>query len=197
MSNYHVVYLTGAPATGKSTLTEFLASVIDPLHIFCYSKELLKHVNRHKNVDITSQDDIRRTSAKLITKDDVNAVDKQLIDFVQNERSRTHIIIDSHAVTKESYGYRVTPFQPNKLRLLDPTAIIVLYTESDTVIERITSNAQGRPRISPFEADFHTHLQASLALAYSLELGIPIHYLDSNKPIDILANNVKNILKLD
>src|SRR5262245_29385830 len=106
---FHVIYLTGPPATGKSTLMAGLARVVSPLVTFSYSKELAEHVGR-RDAAAYSQDDMRKHSAGLITPADVLAVDEALVALVRERRTSSHIIIDSHAVTKEEFGFRVTPF---------------------------------------------------------------------------------------
>src|SRR5690242_16175043 len=95
-NNYHVLYLTGAPAAGKSTLMAALEQTVQPLITFSYSKALAEHVGRRVN-ETFSQDDMRRQSAQVITPEDVVAVDASLVQLVEVNRSKSHIVIDSHA----------------------------------------------------------------------------------------------------
>ncbi len=45
---FHVVYLTGAPATSKSTLVSLLMQSVRPLHAFSFSKVLADYIaERH------------------------------------------------------------------------------------------------------------------------------------------------------
>ncbi len=110
-------------------------------------------------------------------------------------RQRTNVLIDSHAVTKESYGYRVTPFSFDKLRLLNPTMICMLYAESAEIERRIKAESGGRPEVSNFQADFHIFLQAQVALAYSLELDLPLYVFDSTSSTD--QASAKLVLRLN
>jgi adenylate kinase len=186
---YQVVYLTGPPATGKTTLCAMIAKMLQPLRVFSYSKVLAEHVGRRSKTSL-SQDDIRRESGRIITPEDVRAVDDMLLEIVRTERDSTHIIIDSHAVTKEDYGFRVTAFSISQVTALSPTLIFVLYASHQVIINRIASNDEGRPLISEFEADFHASLQASVAINYAIHLGVPVYFLDSAQSIEILANQV-------
>lgn len=190
---FHVVYLTGAPATGKSTLVERLKSTVEPIRGLSYSKLLADYITAHDRRTI-AENDLRQHSAQVITPDDVNAVDDQLIEYVSEERRRSHIIVDSHPVTKERYGYRITAFSVEKLRAIRPTMIVVLYTEPSVVISRIQANNQGRPQISPFEAQFHSDLQASVAATYGVLLGVPVYMLDSSQPVEDLISIIANQL---
>lgn len=186
---YQVIYLTGPPATGKSTLVATLEAKLQPLVSFTYSKVLAQHIGQ-RDAQVTSQDSLRERSAQTIRPEDVESVDEQLLTFVQANRSKAHVIIDSHAVTKESYGFRVTPFSLPKVMELRPTRIFMLYAEAAVVQGRIANSPAGRPQISDFTADFHTNLQATVALTYGINLGIPVYFLDSSASPEELSEMV-------
>ena len=186
---YQVIYLTGPPASGKSTLVTALEAQLHPLLSFTYSKVLAQHVSSRDALP-TSQSALREKSARIIHPEDVEAVDQQLLTFVEENRGKSHIVIDSHAVTKESYGFRVTSFSLEKLLRLRPTRIFMLYTEASVVQSRIKSAPAGRPQISAFEADFHTQLQATVAIDYGIHLGVPVYFLDSNTSLENLSETV-------
>src|SRR5208337_869207 len=123
-------YLTGAPAAGKSSISEQLRQIVSPLAVFNYGHELTKYLSK-KTGDQLHQDDLRRESAKLITPQDVDALDTILLEKVRVLRTETNLIIDTHAVTKEVYGFRVTPFSLQRVGELRPSMIVVLYTSPD------------------------------------------------------------------
>ena len=191
--SFHVVYLTGAPATGKSTLIERLKSSVEPIRGISYSRLLADYIAERDQRAI-AEDHLREYSSQVVTPDDVNNVDDQLIEYVSEGRLHSHVIIDSHPVTKEQYGYRITAFSVEKLRAIRPTMIVVLYTEPSVVISRIQANNQGRPQISPFEAQFHSDLQASVAATYGVLLGVPVYLLDSSQSVEHLISVIANQL---
>jgi adenylate kinase len=184
--SYKVVYLTGAPAAGKSSLTRALSEHVPELSIFEYGARLTTYVNNKKREPL-EQSDLRERSSAVVTPDDVRAVDQELVDFVRQERTRRHVIIDSHAVTKESYGYRVTPYSLHGFAKLEPTHIWMLYTDPEVAVRRIANNAQGRPAVSLESARFHTNLQASVAITYGMSLGVPVYFFDSDRPLERLS----------
>ncbi len=194
IGKYQVLYLTGPPATGKSTLSERLSQTVKPLIIYSYSKLLVEHLEKRARSTLT-QDDIRRESARRITPEDVATVDAERLANVALHRTSSHIVVDSHAVTKEDYGFRVTPFSVRQVESLNPTMIIMLYAGSDVISDRIRRNSQGRPLPSAVELDMHTHLQSSVALTYSVQLGIPIYFLDSATSEDQLLAEVRKRLQ--
>ena len=175
---YPVIYLTGAPATGKSTLCRNLASRFKSLTVFAYSEEL-RHFISKKTARLLSEDEIRAQSSTVVTAEDVANLDEQLVARVAIERQSAPFIIDSHPVTKESYGYRITGFSIDALKRVGPDVILCLYTSPGIAIQRIGADPMGRPMVSPFEADMHTHLQTAVAAQYGVILGKPVYLLDA------------------
>lgn len=194
MRGSKVVYLTGAPASGKSTLCENLARGRSDIKVFSYSKELRAHIASKRRSGQVTENKIRRESATLVTRRDVQIVDRRLTELLRKLRGREHVIIDSHAVTKEAFGYRVTSFTRARLREVAPNFIVVLVASATQSRQRIRAAAMGRPFPSEFEADFHTHLQASVAFTYAFELGCPIYYLDASKSEKCLVTTVAAII---
>lgn len=183
-----VIYLTGPPAAGKSTLCERLAERVPDLEVLHYSMLLRDYLAQQGSS--TTEDGIRRASAAIITPQIVSKVDDFLIERVQALRAKRPIIIDSHAVTKEKYGYRITPFSLEKFRKLAPTHVCLLYIDSKTVMKRISQRPQGRPKVSSFEADFHRYLQSQVAIAYGMDLGLEIYALDNGRGAELTFEKI-------
>lgn len=189
MPEFDVIYVTGPPATGKSTLLSALEAALQPMRTFSYSKELADQVGRRVRQEV-SEEDMRRYSAAVIRPEDVVAVDEALISLAAQVRNKSHLVIDSHAVTKEGFGFRVTPFSLEQVARLAPTKIFMLYCEPTLVIERIQRNSEGRPQVTRFEAELHAQLQATVALTYGMHLGIPTYFLDTARPIEELVKEI-------
>jgi adenylate kinase len=191
-----VIYVTGAPATGKSTLCSTLAGPDSGISAFCYSERLRDHVRRETGKDL-NETDIRQQSAQIVTAKHVEEVDDLLFQEVMHTRSAdTHLLIDSHPVTKEFYGFRVTPFSAERLQALAIDTFICLYAAPDVLAERIRKNAQGRPLPTEFELSVHVQLQASVVAQYSVLAGRPCHLVDSNIAPEELASRVRSLAKL-
>ncbi len=176
-----VVYLTGAPAAGKSTLGAALRERVPSLEVFEYGARLTAHV-RTKADHTIEQSNLRARSADMIRPEDVAEVDRHLIDFVAGARVRAPVLIDSHAVTREAYGFRAIPYSLRDFERLSPTHIWVLYTPPEVAVERISSLPDGRRSVTEWEAGFHTALQASVAATYAMHLGVPLHVIDGTAP---------------
>jgi adenylate kinase len=191
-----IVYLTGAPATGKSTLTENLQKRLPQTSIFTYSKELASFLNEKNQGVESTQDDLRRESAKLITREDVAEVDNRLLKKAQEYRGNRNFVIDSHPVTIEEYGFRITPFAKTKLSALAPDIIICLYAEPKVIANRIKVNAAGRPLPSEWEITMHIQLQCNVASVYAFDIGASFYLLDANKTPDELLESFIRVTKL-
>jgi len=185
---FHVVYLTGPPASGKTTLRLQLQNKVTPLSIYHYSALLVEHLRASRSeLGMMTEDALRERSATAITPEDVKTVDELLIRSVHEKRQQSHVLVDSHAVTKETYGYRITPFSMEKLRALQPTMIVMLYVQAEEIARRISANSGGRPSVSKFESDFHIILQSEVATFYALELGLPLYLYDTTTSVDQAA----------
>jgi adenylate kinase len=176
-----VIYLTGAPAAGKSSTTRILSEKTPDLLIWEYGARLTDYLKERSSA-VRSQENLRAQLAKLVSPKDVEEVDKRLAAFVREHRSARSIIIDSHPVTKEAYGYRVTPFSLDQVARLEPDEIWVLFVGPEVTRERIKNDPAGRPMITEEEARMHTGLQASVATTYGIITGSPIYFFDTTHP---------------
>lgn len=79
-----VIYMTGAPASGKSTTARLLKEKLEGLKVWEYGAELTRYVQERPQV--TTQEDLRRLSGNVVTPDDVAAVDQKLLGFVKANR---------------------------------------------------------------------------------------------------------------
>jgi adenylate kinase len=184
-----VIYLTGAPASGKSSTTQLLKERIRDLEVWEYGARLTEHCFA-RSANITSQDDLRAQSSVVVTPQDVADVDMALLAFVKKHRGSRPVLIDSHAVTKESYGYRVTPFSLEQFGQLRPDEIWVLYAEPDETRRRIAADPGGRPQVSEEQARMHTLLQGSVACTYGMSIGCAVYMFDAAQPRDALITKL-------
>jgi adenylate kinase len=194
MDTFHVVYLTGSPATGKSTLLKGLQQVVKPLLSISYSALLAGYLNERDQAAY-SREDLRKHSAAVVTPEDIAAVDSILLESIRQNRNSTHIVIDSHAVTKEEFGFRVTPFSLMQIEAIKPTLIICLFAKPEAVVNRIAQNSGGRPVPTVFEAAMHSELQASVAITYAMHLGLPVYFFDTDRPPEELMVEIVRRLR--
>lgn len=190
-----VIYLTGAPAVGKSTLAALVERDLPGLVWYSYSK-LLRDVVNQRNLETIDETKVRERSAAVITRQDVEATDEWLIAEVTAKRLTHHVVIDSHPVTKESYGFRITPFTTEQLKRLNPDMIICAYASADVLADRIRRDPAGRPLPSNSDITLHVQLQASLAAQYGFLLGCACHLVDTDAQPDIVKQRLLAITEI-
>lgn len=188
-----VIYLTGAPAAGKSsTLKRLLASRPDVVG-WEYGAKLTEFVQA-RDQSLASQDDLRARSAGIVTPEDIFAVDQQLLAFVAFHRATQHVIIDTHAVTKEAFGFRITPFSAADFQRLGPDEIWMFYVSAELTRQRIANSPGGRPQITLEEAQTHTALQGAVAATYGILMGSPVYLFDGAVEQDTLVARLSDRL---
>jgi adenylate kinase len=191
---FKTIYLTGAPATGKSSTVHRLQSKVQPLEVWEYGARLTTYIQARGST-LRDQADLRARSAGVITPTDVQVVDGQLLGFVAEKRGASHVIIDTHPVTKEDYGFRVTAFSLEQIQRLNPDEIWVLYTAPEVALDRIGKDAQGRPKISLEEARMHTLVQSSVAATYGVATGRPVYLFDTDRPQEVVVEQLAKRLQ--
>jgi len=173
-----VVMLTGAAGTGKSTLSQEAGARIRPLHRVDFGQLLLER-KIGQGFTALNYEKLRTESASVITREDVKAVDAQLIDSLPQLRNETHVLIDSHAVTRERFGYRITHYSFDELKRIALDAVVVTYCRPDVFAARHKSSPRGRPPITDIEAQHQMTLQEAVAVNYAILCGCPCFLLDT------------------
>lgn len=187
------IYLTGAPATGKSAVIKILSEENANIKVFEYGKEMAKHLSIKNNSNI-EQSLMKSGIESIVTENDINIVNEKMKVFIDENVGNYHTIIDTHQITKEEYGFKLKTFSFEQLKELRIDEIWVLYCESKIVNERIKLNSGGRPIIENYESDFHSYTQSNLAILYSMIKDVPIYFFNSgdvNMPYkDIMLKNL-------
>jgi adenylate kinase len=160
-----------------------------------YSTMLREHIADRTGVSLDAAA-IRQHSAMAVTRDDVTHVDERLIDEVSAIRNSHDIIVDSHPVTKESFGFRVTPFTAEQLVALDPDAIACLYASPDVLYQRMSVDPGGRQPSSLLELELHVQLQCAVSAQYSVATGKSCYLFNTEMQIEVLAQRVAETLRL-
>ena len=189
-----VIYLTGAPAAGKSSTLTLLCESDPSILRFEYGAELTEQI-RKRDASLIDQDELREKSSGIVGPEDVAELDRRLLKLVEAERKHRSIIIDSHPVTKEVYGYRITAFSQENVVRLAPDEIWVLYASPQCTVERISNQPAGRPMVTEEEARLHTQTQASIAATYGIIAGTPVYMFDTDRDQDELVEILRRRLK--
>jgi adenylate kinase len=191
--SYQAILLTGAPASGKSTLAANLQSHIQPLKVISFSDLIM--AQKRSIYPNLSHDELRTLSAKLVSPQDVFSLDSVIAENLVAWLNGTNVIIDSHAVTHETYGVRITAFNRNTLERMNLSAVVVLYCPPKELLRRIKQQSGGRQINTITQADRIQQLQVSLAQMYGILCGCPVFVVDSSIRSEELMDIVMRILQ--
>lgn len=183
-----VIYLTGSPASGKTTTIKLLKNIVSNIKVFEYGREMTEHLHKSKKNNNISQCDIRSGTANIVSNEDIIKVNNKLILWCAEKRMTHSLIIDTHQVTREKHGYSLNPFSLENLKQLDLSEIWFFYASSEEIIRRINKAPSGRTLPTSWDADFHTFSQLSIVETYSVLAGIPIYMFDTHKNQQTLAS---------
>ena len=175
-----VVYVTGAPASGKSTTLRMIKEAVPKVTIWEYGARLTDFL-RERGIELADQDELRTKSSRLAIAQSINDLDDRLLEFVEEHRLVSPVLIDSHPVTLEHHGFRVTAFSLDRLRTLAADEIWCLYTAPEVAVARIADDPRGRPLVDVETARMHTTLQASVAATYGIAVGCPVYMFDTDR----------------
>ena len=175
---YKSIYLTGAPATGKSTIANLLRKENHKIKVFEYGKEMAKHLSAKYKENI-EQSTMKSGTESLVTEYDVDTVNEIMKHFIDENITNYNVIIDTHQITKEAFGFKLKAFSIEQLNSLVIDEIWVLYCDSKIIKERKTKKSGGRPISEDFESDFHSVSQSNLAILYSMIKNVPIYFFNS------------------
>lgn len=187
-----LLYLTGAPASGKSTIANAISQIEPSIQIIRYSDEIKNFYAGSKRGQFTTQQ-LRAESSKIISHSDISNIDRYILEKIQTSAAN-YIVLESHAITAESYGFRATPFSVQMLGMIAPDLIVCLYSETDLIFERIKDNPQGRLLQSTENIQVGQLLQMSLALQYGILSNAEIHFINTQQESQVVAQQIVNML---
>jgi adenylate kinase len=172
-----VVLLTGAPGVGKSTLRSALSRQVPGLQAFDYGKLLLER-KAAEGVKVEYQE-LREKSSGLITPADVGSVDDWVIERISELRQHSDVVLDSHALTAETYGLRAVPFSAGQLQKLKLDAVLVLRSDPAVLLRRAQQKPDGRRDVPEDLMRELQILQESVGISYAIACGCPIFFIDT------------------
>lgn len=192
MQRHPVVYLTGAPATGKTSVARYLVERFGARR-YSYG-EALSHKMQDQGY---SHEDLRTQSGAIIKRQLIAELDAQMPDQVQLWVRDGPVVIDTHAVTSERWGLRSIPYSAEVLRAIGATHLVCLSAGAGTLQARIKSDSGGRPVESEVKLAQLEQAQIAVLLAYAHTLGGSAFIVDANRPLGDVQRDVAALCGLE
>lgn len=180
-----VVYLTGVPASGKTTLCERVTRRVHDTKHFRFGRELTAFLQEKHSI---TQEELRSGTAHISTPQIVRQIDERAISFADEHRAKSNIIIDTHALTTEAFGFRLTPMSMEQIIRLAPDIIVCVTALPTIVRKRVHAASMGRSILNEDQLCQQAHLQQSLVVTYSAMCGAPAYFIENNDEHQLFEN---------
>jgi adenylate kinase len=179
---FKLIYLTGAPAAGKTTLCNELKKIDRTIDLFEYGSEMSHLLDSDPSLaEMLPNNELRRGTSRWVTQGHIDRLDNQMIAYCAEQRKDSHVIIDSRHVTNEAYGFRSSAFSQEKLRALGLSEIWVLYASPEVLIRRLTERPGVGLNLSIWDLKLQVITIANLAIQYGILAGIPVYMYDTTE----------------
>lgn len=183
------IYLTGIPCTGKTSLINKIIDRHPHIKAIRYS-DILQQYIIVKNNEYIEKSELRKKSSEIIEPEDINVVDDIIIRKMCEISQTSHVILDSHPVTTEDYGFRVTPFKRDFVQRADFDILVCLFASPMTIIGRYQKTLSDRKLISMQEVETSMYLQNSIAVSYGMLLDKPVYFYNTDTDINFLVESL-------
>lgn len=187
-----VVLITGFPGAGKTTVVNHLQKIVLNAIVVRYGEVILE-VLRRKDKTLT-YDKMKKNASGLIDETVVAKADRLVLRRAPKLKQKGSLLMESHAVTKEDFGIKLTPPQNSAfISKINFDAIVFIYCSPKVLLKRIQNNPGQRLTPSLNEIRVGTQLQQGLSLNYSILAKCPLYVVDNSKGEDALQTQLTQI----
>ena len=131
------IYLTGVSGSGKTTLLDRVCSLESRIYPISYSASIREYIKGKKEMDV-SLNELRLRSDEIVSAGMISDIDNRIAtEVVMRSEAGYHVVLDSHAVSFEKYGFRVLSFTQKVLRAIDFDFYISMVAPAEVIYERI------------------------------------------------------------
>ena len=190
---YKIILITGIPASGKTTATKYISKRYSSFKVLKYGEVLFEH--KKKEYPKLTYEGLREKSASIISSNDIKIADELIISKAKSLSSIQNVIIESHGVTRENFGFRITPYKKvSTIQSLNLDAIIYISSTPSEILNRMNLKADGRKNSTLEQINQNLRLQENLALNYAVLTGSPFYSIENNESIKGFQDKVHTII---
>ncbi|MEP6020382.1 MAG: AAA family ATPase [Paracoccaceae bacterium] len=191
------IYMTGAPAAGKSTLATSLVRAFENVEVFEYGSRMSRWLSTKADTENdVKQEELRSGTDHFVTRTDICRINAEMDAWIHERSSYSHLIIDSHQVTIEEFGLIYEPFAKEELSALRIDEIWVIDVDPSIAIDRIARDPKGRTLPNEHTALMHSISQMSVATAYGAMKCVPVVVMDGGQDQDCIVRSACHRLGL-
>ncbi|MQA87593.1 MAG: hypothetical protein GEV03_23965 [Streptosporangiales bacterium] len=141
-----------------------------------------------------SYEAFRSNSADMVARQDITAATDRAASFIRQQTSAGKVtLVDSHAVSKEHYGWRGVPDSADLLHRFSYSWIVQLYVSAELILERTREHRDGRLAATPEEVAVLQQLQMTVSVYYAGQLGCALHVVRND---GLIEETIQAILSL-
>lgn len=191
MSN-KVILLTGIPGIGKSTISRLMVNKLKNITSIGFG-DLIYEV-LHNEGKKPSRNRIKTTPDKFVTINTIKTAAEILLKKIAEIRLCKNVLIESHAVVRDSYGFWIIP-EINDFKKAQLDAIIVIHATFEIFEKRMKESTDGRYLISGETFSKYQSLQDSVAINFSLLSDCPLYIVETDNDLESTENSLLHIFK--
>jgi adenylate kinase len=184
-----VILLTGVPCSGKTTIARLIKELKPQISTISFGEEIHNLLNTRKSIQYET---IREKPTRIATKALINEVKVIVEKKVINLKELNNVLLDSHAVVADDYGFRIIP-EFDKCGEID--VIILVNIDYSTFKFRCTVDAKGRKLLNEIDFNIMQQLQNSIVTAYSISSNCVVYVLNNHRNLSVeqLKQNINII----
>ncbi|MCA1530596.1 AAA family ATPase [Bradyrhizobium yuanmingense] len=187
--------VNGVPGVGKTSLCYRLLQDASAAYTHISFGQLILRVLRESAPDIDEKA-LRQSTTALVTQE---VLDRATAILAQEVRAQAAddgwILLDSHAVSQDWFGYLASPDGMRYFEQLQYGAIVHLYASSEAVLRRSDTNASGRQARVPSDLETHSQLLNCVSILYSSLSKCPAYFVEASGSVAETATKVDKILR--
>jgi adenylate kinase len=191
----NVCLVNGAPGVGKTTLCEKLANGFRGRFVHLSFGELILQHLEAGGVRV-DEPQLRREVTALVDASAISHATDALLDLLASSANKgaDWILIDSHAVSPDHYGYIARPDGDSYFSRLRYDAIVHLYARGECVLSRGQGSETGRLCETKEEVEMLARLLEGVTLGYSSKCECPAYFVNAEAEPSSVAKTVSDIL---
>ena len=190
-----IALITGAPGVGKTTTARNLAVMYgDRVETVSFGRLIYDRVTARTPM---SYQEFRSAAASIVTAADLLAASDALAAHAAMPRhSGRWLVVESHAVAREEFGWQANPDPPGTLARYSYDILVYLDAPADVILGRVRSDPGGRLSRGLRDITVLSAMQMAIAVSYAAGLGIPLNVIDADAPATAVTAAVASILGL-